>query len=276
MCPSNILEKMSKTGEQDKNFSEILMQVTKVARGCTQFVEASDEVLAMVSVARESFMEDMMSGSEQEGIDRLMDLTHGFYEALAIINPDVDEPIMYYQRNPKEPVALIFCKGYVMSVAFDDALYVLGVAVIDEGKDWRFLLTHRDHDTNTFDLVKPSDEQIVTACNRTIESFIAVMLISERYIEIEEAKIPRPERRRMGRCGNNKPTQWRTAKLTRRESSKSEGETTTVEWSHRWMVRPHWRKQWYPSLQQHKLKYIHPYIKGPEDKELVLKPIFFK
>ncbi len=41
------------------------------------------------------------------------------------------------------------------------------------------------------------------------------------------------------------------------------------EWQHRWVVRMHKVRQWYPSLQQHKVIYRGPYIKGPADKPLL-------
>lgn len=31
------------------------------------------------------------------------------------------------------------------------------------------------------------------------------------------------------------------------------------------MVRGHWRNQWYPSLKEHRQKWIHPYVKGDPD-----------
>jgi len=44
-----------------------------------------------------------------------------------------------------------------------------------------------------------------------------------------------------------------------------------VEWSHRWLVDAHWRKQWYPSIQGHRQILILPYMKGPADKPIVTK-----
>lgn len=41
--------------------------------------------------------------------------------------------------------------------------------------------------------------------------------------------------------------------------------------THRFMVRGHWRHQWYPSEGRHKQKYILPYIKGPEGSEFIAK-----
>ena len=41
------------------------------------------------------------------------------------------------------------------------------------------------------------------------------------------------------------------------------------EWQHRWVVRMHKVHQWYPRLQQHKVIYRGPYIKGPDGKPLL-------
>ena len=57
--------------------------------------------------------------------------------------------------------------------------------------------------------------------------------------------------------------------MLRRRSGQGHRDTE-VEWSHRWLVRGHWRNQWYSSEQTHRLIYINPHIKGPEDKPLVI------
>jgi len=44
-----------------------------------------------------------------------------------------------------------------------------------------------------------------------------------------------------------------------------------AHYSHRFMVRGHWRNQWYPSLQRHRQKFIPAYIKGPDDAPLLEK-----
>lgn len=47
-----------------------------------------------------------------------------------------------------------------------------------------------------------------------------------------------------------------------------------VEWSCRWLVRPHWRRQFYRSTNQYKSILIAEYIKGPESKPLrITKPV---
>jgi hypothetical protein len=40
-------------------------------------------------------------------------------------------------------------------------------------------------------------------------------------------------------------------------------------WQHRWVVRMHKVRQWYPTEQRHKILYRGPYIKGPADKPLL-------
>lgn len=44
-----------------------------------------------------------------------------------------------------------------------------------------------------------------------------------------------------------------------------------VAWTHRWIVSGHWRNVWHPSLGQHRLQWIAPFVKGPDDKPLVIK-----
>lgn len=44
-----------------------------------------------------------------------------------------------------------------------------------------------------------------------------------------------------------------------------------VDWSHRWMVGGHWRNQFHPSDKSHVPTWIAPYVKGPDDKPLVVK-----
>jgi hypothetical protein len=58
--------------------------------------------------------------------------------------------------------------------------------------------------------------------------------------------------------------------LRRKSVKKDDEEPAKIEWSRRWVVRGHWRKQWYPKSQTHDYVYIHDFIKGPEDKPLVI------
>jgi hypothetical protein len=45
-----------------------------------------------------------------------------------------------------------------------------------------------------------------------------------------------------------------------------DGRSGLVEWTCQWLVRGHWRQQFYPSRMEHRPLWIEPYTKGPEDK----------
>ena len=44
-----------------------------------------------------------------------------------------------------------------------------------------------------------------------------------------------------------------------------------VDWKHRWIVSGHWRNQYLPGSGTHRQQWIHPYVKGPEDKPLLVR-----
>lgn len=99
-------------------------------------------------------------------------------------------------------------------------------------------------------------------------------------VSIDQTQMPRSARRRLERvAGVSLPPDRAKVKvvdLRRREAPvRTDGESSPVNWSVRWPVRPHWRRQWYPSIQQHQLKLIPPYIKGPADKPLKVKPMVY-
>ena len=47
------------------------------------------------------------------------------------------------------------------------------------------------------------------------------------------------------------------------------GEAQQRDWQHRWVVRMHRVRQWYPTENRHKIIYRGPYVKGPDDKPLL-------
>lgn len=97
----------------------------------------------------------------------------------------------------------------------------------------------------------------------------------------------RKQRRRLQREGRETPEEgWGVRvvtlrRLATRETTPGDG-TSSVEWSHRWVVSGHWKWQWHPRPLGtpcghcdredgfHRQKWIHPYPKGPKDKPLVL------
>lgn len=55
-----------------------------------------------------------------------------------------------------------------------------------------------------------------------------------------------------------------------------EGDGEPRDWKYRWIVRGHWRNQWYPSLQSHRQVWINSYVKGPDGKPLKMTQRVFE
>lgn len=104
---------------------------------------------------------------------------------------------------------------------------------------------------------------------------LATHLISaQKLAQVSGYKPSRGLRRRAERSGFATYGEIRVVTLRRHyvpslEDKDSEHED--VEWSHRWVVKGHWRKQYYPSRDEHELIWIQPYVKGPQDKPLIIK-----
>ncbi len=52
-------------------------------------------------------------------------------------------------------------------------------------------------------------------------------------------------------------------------SGRSAAQAGPHQWHHHWVVRMHKVRQWYPSLQQHKVIYRGPFVKGDMAKPLL-------
>jgi hypothetical protein len=65
------------------------------------------------------------------------------------------------------------------------------------------------------------------------------------------------------------PDEVRILKLRRAPRDKHETTSPGHEYHHRWIVRGHWRNQYFPSRDGHKPIWIAPHVKGPEDAPLL-------
>jgi hypothetical protein len=103
---------------------------------------------------------------------------------------------------------------------------------------------------------------------RNIQSLFRLM--QQTITTPVEREAPRATRRRAKRQPDReiKPV---TVIQLRRPKKPRQGEERDVDWTHRWLVGGHWRNQWYPTLGIHRQRYIAPYVKGPEDKELRIR-----
>jgi hypothetical protein len=110
--------------------------------------------------------------------------------------------------------------------------------------------------------------------------FIAAFFrfIQETYVDSREVHSDRAAVKRSVRARKLEPV-IRVVKLRRKESkARREGEAMPVEWQRQWMVglpNGRWRNQWYPSLGEHRPKFILPYVKGPKDKPLIIDDKIF-
>lgn len=81
----------------------------------------------------------------------------------------------------------------------------------------------------------------------------------------------RATRRRLERAGL--PTEpVRVVSVRRPTGAGGSTSTDRRDWSHRWVVSGHWRRQWYPAAGVHRTIWIDPYVKGPDDAPLLDRP----
>jgi hypothetical protein len=99
-------------------------------------------------------------------------------------------------------------------------------------------------------------------------------LVMQRIADVSVLNPDRATRKRAKRAGVGSSVN--VVRLRRPEHLSDPGpDHHKVEWSHQWIVSGHWRWQWYPSIQAHRQIWISPYVKGPEGKELIIKPRVF-
>lgn len=92
------------------------------------------------------------------------------------------------------------------------------------------------------------------------------LLMAQPVADVADAVYDRAARRRIEKQGKEPP---RVRVITlRRPASSSAGESDR-EYRHQWVVRGHWRQQWYPSRGLHRPVWIAPHIKGPEGAPLL-------
>ncbi|MET7996796.1 hypothetical protein ABZU76_38560 [Amycolatopsis sp. NPDC005232] len=97
----------------------------------------------------------------------------------------------------------------------------------------------------------------------------AWLLMQQPVTDLSNVSVPRPARRRLQRAGHE-PSPVRLIQLRRPPSPRdAESSAAAQEYRHRWIVRGHWRQQWYPSRQVHRPVWIEPHVKGPSDAPLL-------
>lgn len=100
---------------------------------------------------------------------------------------------------------------------------------------------------------------------------LATWTIMQQTLAIRDVERVTPGKAK-GKRGPATPQTVVIVRLRKRERGENaDGAGHEVEWSHRWLVAGHWRNQWLPSRGMHRQQWIDGYVKGPEDKPLVVK-----
>jgi hypothetical protein len=94
------------------------------------------------------------------------------------------------------------------------------------------------------------------------------LLMGQSISQTEILSPDRALRRRFQRQGKEPPS-VRVISLRRPRRSDGDDDSNGRDYSHQWIVRGHWRQQWYPSVNDHRPVWIAPHIKGPEGAPLL-------
>ena len=104
-----------------------------------------------------------------------------------------------------------------------------------------------------------------------VKLFVAMQLLGQQKIgQPIQMRPDRATRRRIHREYGQNERLITLITLRRKNVKHDNEEPAKVEWSRRWAVKGHWRHQYYSKTDSHDWVYIHEYIKGPEDKPLIL------
>ena len=97
--------------------------------------------------------------------------------------------------------------------------------------------------------------------------FSLFAFIRQTCISIQATPPSRPIRRHLPPTFRAEPV-IRIIQLRRRSPAANGRGTQPRDYSCRWLVRGHWRNQFYPSSKNHRPRFIPAYVKGPDDKPL--------
>ena len=95
------------------------------------------------------------------------------------------------------------------------------------------------------------------------------LFVHQRVLVTTSRRVDRATARRLARTVPDLPRDPAVNVVVLRHADHVEGETKehrTVEWRYQWLVRGHWRQQFYRSTGERRPIWILPYMKGPEDK----------
>lgn len=96
-----------------------------------------------------------------------------------------------------------------------------------------------------------------------------LLFAGQRLVVVRRETIDRAARRRLARTHPDHEPFVRVVELRARDAvARSAGEPHPVDWSCRWLVRGHWRRQWFPLAEANRPIWVGPHVKGPDGKPL--------
>ncbi len=99
-----------------------------------------------------------------------------------------------------------------------------------------------------------------------------IAFLNSKYIDASPQRLLRAERRAMGRAKRCEDADATVRVVLLRQPAGAPSDSAEVKsgrnWKLRWWVRGHIRAQWCPSTKSHRLIWIAPHLKGPEDKPI--------
>jgi hypothetical protein len=103
--------------------------------------------------------------------------------------------------------------------------------------------------------------------------------LNSPFVGTNVARLAHHHRRQMARAGiapGHVEEKIHVVKLRRAAGGPTKpptgpGAMDPVEWKHQWWVNGHYRAQWYPTEEAHKVIWIAPFLKGPPDAPLLEK-----
>lgn len=117
------------------------------------------------------------------------------------------------------------------------------------------------------EVVETDDESLIKRCSSLVLFKAASLLMRQEFTSETSIEPNSASRKRIRRLGQD-PRPVRVINLRRASHSTGAGESER-EYHHQWIVRGHWRQQWYPSREVHRPVWIAPHIKGPEGAPLI-------
>jgi hypothetical protein len=116
------------------------------------------------------------------------------------------------------------------------------------------------------DTAAPEPDSHLDVAGRALKS--AWLLMQQPLAECSEVGADRAARKRLRRAGQE-PKSVRVVDLRRPKHTGTSNGESGREYHHQWIVRGHWRQQWYPAREVHRPVWIAPHVKGPDGAPLI-------